>query len=68
LFTKAKKIGIVSWLFNIRHGKDLELYGEFCLKEGKPLFGYKFLSMTYKALIGFLVGWLVLLFIVSTID
>jgi hypothetical protein len=58
-----KEVGIVSWLLNIRHGKDLEKYGEFCVKEGKPLIWYNFLSNAFKILIGWMIGWFVLLFV-----
>ena len=65
---RRKEIGIVSWLFNIRDVQDLEKYGEYCLKEGKPLTWYKLLSKAHMVIILWLVGWLLLMVSFSIFD
>ena len=59
--TARGNAGIASWLTNIRDGRDLEKYREYCIKEGKPLFVYNFLSGLSKISIGLLIGWIVLM-------
>lgn len=65
---KRGKIGPGSWLFNLRDGKDLKIYGEICAQEGRPLFWYNFLSGAYKILLGWLIGWLILMLIIAFYD
>ncbi len=65
---KRGKIGPGSWLFNLRHGNDLKIYGELCSKEGKPLFWYNFLSSAQKILLAWLLGWLVLMLLIAVYE
>ena len=57
------QIRIGSWLFNIWHGKDLEKYGELCLKEGESRFWYNALRIIDKFLLVWMFGWLVFMLI-----
>ena len=66
--TARGSAGIVSWLTNIRDGKDLEKYREYCVKEGKPLFVYNFLSSLSMISVGLLIGWVILLLLSAWID
>lgn len=59
--SKRGSAGIISWATNLRHGEDLKKYGEYCEKEGKSLTTYKLLSKIDKFVIGWLVGWFVLI-------
>ena len=66
--TARGSAGIVSWLTNIRDGRDLEKYREYCIKEGKPLFVYNFLFSLSKIGIGLLIGWIVLILLSAGFD
>ena len=65
--TKRGSAGIISWATNLRHGGDLQKYREYCAKEGKPLTTYKFLSKIDKFIVGWLVGWIVLILLSAII-
>ena len=57
---KRKKIGLGSWLINIRHVELVEIYGEHCKKEERSLIWYKFLTKARTFLICWIIGWLFL--------
>lgn len=59
------QIGIGSWLFNFQHGKDLELYGKFCLQEGRSFFWCNALKLVHKLLLGWILGWAIFMLILS---
>ena len=59
LLQKYNEAGPLTWLTNLHHDRDLEIYRELCVKEEKPLFWYNILSKMNKYTMYYLIGWIV---------
>lgn len=63
LLCKDNASGVLTWLTNLTHDRDLGKYKELCIKEEKSLFWYNLLSKMNKYTIFYLIGWFATLFL-----
>ena len=68
LLKKHNSSGVLTWITNITHDKDLEKYKELCIKEKQSLFWYQFLNKINKYTIPYIIGWFITLLLSVVID
>lgn len=61
LLRKNDSSGMLTWILNLTHDKDLEKYKYICIKESKSLFWYNLLKQMNKYTIVYLIGWIIII-------